>query len=292
MGEDLWALACSVGREPVAAELLTPLPSAEKAIVPATRAAFRVRYADGLQLKARRHRDQSTAERVLALRGALDPIHLPPLVAAEGLCQLTEWVEGTTPDPDDPSMLALAGSLLGAIHRTELAPCLLRYHFPYQRWVDRNRRNAEEVAGAGALTRTEADLLQARLSEGAPADAKRAVVHADLAPENLVVTADRTMMLVDNENLSVDAPGFDLARTWYRWPMTQHRAALFLQGYRSVSDPSPFLDFERFWTMVVLLEAAHFRVLLETPRASVPLEILRRMLAGGEGWPGSEGEEA
>lgn len=273
MGEDLWALACSVGQEPMAGELVTPLPSQG-----GDRAAFRLRYPDGLQLKVRRHRDLDTAQRVLRLREALDPVHLPRLVAAQGPCHLTEWIEGETPNAGDPEVVEAAGILLGAMHGAELDPDLRRFAFPYRNWEERNRRNATELLAAGALEENEVESLLRLLVEQAPTVAELVIVHGDLAPENLVRASGGRLVLVDNENLALDAQGFDLARSWYRWPLTEERAGFFWRGYRLHADPEPFLEHAEFWKLVVLAEAAHFRVRRATPGASLPLQLLRDVM--------------
>jgi Ser/Thr protein kinase RdoA (MazF antagonist) len=210
------------------------------------------------------------------------------LVAAKGACHLTEWVEGKTPNPGDPQVVEAAGALLGIMHGAEVDPTARRFAFPYRRWEERNRRNATELRAAGALGQHEAEWLFRLLVERAPAEAEGVIVHGDLAPENLVRTPDGRLMLVDNENLAVDAQGFDLARTWYRWPMTEERWPLFWRGYRTHADPAPFLDHAEFWKLVVLAEAAHFRVLQGTPGASLPLRLLLDVIrrVGNSAWFG------
>ncbi|MBT8397257.1 MAG: phosphotransferase [Gemmatimonadetes bacterium] len=280
VGEDLWALACSVGQEPMAMKLVTPLPSRGGPASSGGRAAFRVEYGDGLRLKARRHRDLETAQRVLALRRFVASRHLPAMVASQGACHLTEWIEGDSPDPDDPKLLATAGALLGRMHQVDMLPEVQGYRFDYRHWGGRIRRNAEQLLEVGALSGAEVEVLLGRLERQAPSHSEPVVIHADLAPDNLVVSSGGELMLVDNENLAVDAPGFDLARTWYRWPMNESRSAAFLSAYREHGDPGPFLGFAEFWTMVVLLEAGHFRVLRDTPDATAPLDRLRALMAG------------
>jgi hypothetical protein len=285
MGEDLWALACSVGQEPVKAEMVTPLQSRHGSGSFRERAAFRVEYRDGLRLKARRHRDLETAERVLLVRSLLDVPHFPAMVAARGSCHLTEWVPGGRPSADDPEVLFAAGALLGTVHSVVLEPEMARYRFEYQHWERRNRRNADELVASEAMTRGEGEAILERLAAVAPAHWDAVVVLADMAPENLVVGDEGPLLLVDEENLSLDSPGFDLARTWYRWPMTDSRAGHFLAGYGTCADPSPFLEFSEYWTMVVLLEAAHFRTLWNTPEASAPLDSLRARLGSHLRYP-------
>jgi hypothetical protein len=285
MGEDLWALACSVGQEPVKAELVTPLPSRHEPGSFRERAAFRVEYRDGLRLKARRHRDLETAERVLLLRSFLDVPHFPAMVAARGSCHLTEWVQGGRPSADDPDVLLAAGTLLGTVHSVVMEPEVGRYRFEYQNWERRNRRNADELVASKAMTRAEMEAVLERLAAVAPGHCHAVAVLADLAPENLVVGPEGRLFLVDDENLSLDSPGFDLARTWYRWPMTDLRAGPFLAGYGTCADPSPFLEFAEYWIMVVLLEAAHFRTLWNTPEASAPLDALRARLGSHLRYP-------
>jgi Ser/Thr protein kinase RdoA (MazF antagonist) len=208
------------------------------------------------------------------------------MVSADGLCHLTEWIPGETPSPDDPEVLRRIGGLLGAVHAAEVTAEITRFGFRYEKWEQRNEANAALLLDSGALTRAEAGTLLARLAAAAPDDSQWTIIHADLAPENLVFGAYGDFFLVDNENLSVDAPGFDLARTWYRWPMTGSLSEAFLSGYREFADPGPFLSFAEFWTLSVLLEAACFRVAGKTPDAAVPLEPLRRLIDGSGKVPG------
>jgi thiamine kinase-like enzyme len=69
------------------------------------------------------------------------------------------------------------------------------------------------------------DLATAHAPAG---DTAAGVIHRDLCPENMVRQPSGALCVIDVESAGIGARAYDLARTWYRWPMTpEHRAALF-----------------------------------------------------------------
>ena len=276
IGPDMWAVACSVGSEPVDAIELTTLAS------PALeRASFRLAYSDGRLCKIRRMQSVGAARRVRELRTLVDGAHMPVLLGAQGAVLLTEWSEGSAPKPFEGESLTAAGELLGRLHATPVPEELIRaYGFPPDGWPGRLEANLRVLVDAGALSVKSAGLASECARRTAPPEVRRALVHCDFCPENLVVGSQGHLELIDNENLTVDALAFDLARTWYRWPFAPSTVTPFWAGYRRSSDPSPFLDHKEHWLVQALSEAAAFRVAGRTANPEVPVAALERLLAG------------
>jgi hypothetical protein len=66
--------------------------------------------------------------------------------------------------------------------------------------------------------------------------------------------------VVDNETICELWQDYDLARTWYRWPMDTLAFAAFLEGYHLHRAADEFLAHFQFWTISVLLRSAAFRL--------------------------------
>ena len=276
VGADLWSLACSVGLEPVEVLTLTALPSEDFG-----RASFRFTYPDGSVRKGRRMISVESARRACALRSLIDPRHMPALLGAQGVALLTQWSEGSAPSPRDPKVLRAAGALLGRVHATAVPRELaLEYGFPIDGWPRRLERNLLTLVELGALSRDAAARALEMAQSRAPSDPPRGLVHCDFCPENLVVDRLGALQMIDNENLTIDALPFDLARTWYRWPLASGYAESFWAGYRTMCDPTSFLDYGDYWMIQALSEAAAFRAAGRTPHAEVPLMALERVLVG------------
>ena len=276
VGADLWSLACSVGQEPAEILALTALPSEELG-----RASFRFTYPDGSVRKGRRMLSAESAHRACALRSLIDSRHMPALLGTQGAAMLVEWSEGSAPSSRDPGVLRDAGALLGRVHATAVPrEMALEYGFPIDGWPRRLEQNLLTLVELGALARDAAARALEMARSTAPSDPPRGLVHCDFCPENLVVDRVGALRMIDNENLTFDALPFDLARTWYRWPLAPGYAESFWAGYRTMCDPTSFLDHGDYWMIQALSAAAAFRVAGRTPHADVPIAALERVLDG------------
>jgi thiamine kinase-like enzyme len=102
------------------------------------------------------------------------------------------------------------------------------------------------------------------------------LTHGDFCAENLIVEKPDRIRIIDNEMLGVDALDWDVARTWYRWPMSRGQWAAYSEGYSQHRSLAEFEAHFRYWSVLVLLESAVWHVAKSTDAASIPL---RRLLA-------------
>ena len=156
----------------------------------------------------------------------------------------------------------------------------LVYGFPIDGWPRRLERHLLTLVELGPLARDAAARALEMAQSTAPSDPPRGLVHCDFCPENLVVDRAGALQMIDNENLTVDALAFDLARTCYRWPLDADYAQFFWAGYRTMCDPVSFFDHGDYWMIQALSEAAAFRVAFRTPHVDVPIAALERLLDG------------
>lgn len=274
-GADLAAL---VGRRraPLArAVLITGLPSGTLA-----RATFRLDFSDGHRLKGRRFDDPAHAARMRALVRQLALPGLPRILALRGAAVLEEWVPGTPLDRvrATPRLLRHAGRLLGAIHAVDGQGTLGPAPPTPEARCALIERSLAELAALSLLAHDQARRLLDAARAHRPVHQDVGIIHRDFCAENLVLDARGGLHVVDNGTLTVDARDFDLARTWYRWPMTPTQRRTFEEGYGPCRDLASFHAHSPFWSVAVLVDAALFRHHAKTADPAAPLRHLQEAL--------------
>jgi hypothetical protein len=86
------------------------------------------------------------------------------------------------------------------------------------------------------------------------------------------------MVIADNETIGIGPYEFDLARTWYLWPMKPADRAAYWDGYSRHRDPIDFVSSFLFWIMDAMVRSALFRLRCKSPTVAVPLRKLRLIL--------------
>ena len=270
LGGDVVGALARIGGAPIDAEAITGLPAAGS-----DRATFRIVLRDGRVVKARRLRRARKAERYARIVRELAHESLPAPLLIDGRVALEAWVDGAivaTLPPDD-DRLVRAADLLGTIHGLH----------PLRRTtstlVDSTRRRLVNLAGRGALARGEVDAALHLLQQVAPPTADFGITHNDFCAENLIEVPGGRLVLVDNEGLRRGFLDYDVARTWYRWPMSDGAWHTFVGRYRSWRTGALADDHERFWREAAVVKSAHLRAARHTTDAVVPIERLRALLA-------------
>jgi Ser/Thr protein kinase RdoA (MazF antagonist) len=139
---------------------------------------------------------------------------------------------------------------------------------------------------AEAIEESLAGRLRAAAAERDPRSARAGIIHTDLCAENLVVDPGGIVRAVDNEGLRIGPTGFDLARVWYRWPMSASAwsipksspiGATYVSAYARLADPEPALAHFVFWKLAAVLHSARVRIRRGIAAAEVPLARLRAL---------------
>jgi hypothetical protein len=286
VGDDLHAVVEAQGLSVVSVSPISPLGSSSS-----TRAAFRLDLADGSSVKGRRFESALAADRAHRLGRCLPSESFPRILAQHGRALLTEWVEGErlSARPITSEHLHRMGELLSAVHEIVLPEEIPAPGYPGPYWRQALGAKVERLCAAGELE----PLAGAQAMELAVAHAPERVgvslVHADLCPENVAVDAQGNLHVVDNDSLALHAPAYDLARTWYRWPMTNAERQAFEEGYNLSGALRAYHHHFVHWAVVVLIGALEFRFRRQLPGASEPLRRLREILEchAGHGSPAS-----
>jgi aminoglycoside phosphotransferase (APT) family kinase protein len=256
LGDDLAALLADLPVSVVSATPVTSL-SARRS----NRASFRIALADGAQLKARRFESAFEAARFTRLTQHLSDPAVPAAIAQRGATVLEPWIEGHVLTSADvaPEELRTCGALLGAIHVARLPPGSDADIAVARR--ERERRLADNLQRLQAAGKIDEAFIRRVRAAAAPVPSAPAIglIHGDFCPENLLRTAAGPIVAVDNETMRFESLDYDLARSWYRWPMSDGQARSFMDGYATRRSADSFLRHFAYWAICALVDSAVFR---------------------------------
>ena len=245
------------------------------------RRAFRLEYADGRVLKGRSFKDSSEAAQFVELTRGLDEAWFPRTIACADAAVLTAWIHGRPLAPSDctPARVESCGRLLGQLHAIPLGSsqrqCASAAAVPD---LSTLRQDADELVFHGILARAQAAAAVAIAADQEPARRDVGLVHDDFCAENMIIDGDGRVWIVDNEGLDLGAFDFDLARTWYRWPLPPALREAFYRGYAEHRPVASFRAHFWFWAVSVLIGSAVFRLRTHDDGVAVPCRRLDSLL--------------
>lgn len=246
----------------------------------ADRGTYRLRCDDGRTIKGRVLRQSGKAERMGQVLQHMDQRGFSRVLAYEDRAMLEEWIDGTclAGFPTTQELMIQAGVMLSNVHTTPV-PCGCE-SVTRPDLGERLSTTLEQLAESGLLSRVERDGLRKKAMNCCPNVVDAGFVHRDFCAENLVLH-NSELYSVDNVNMRIGPLDEDLARTWYRWPMTEQQWNAFLAGYGERRNPRNFLQNALYWTIVVLIGSALFRLRIQAPEAAVPVSQLSDILRNG-----------
>ena len=256
LGDDLVALLTGLSSRVVSATPITSLNACRS-----NRATFRITLADGSEIKARRFDSTFEAVRVARLTQHLNNPLVPAAIAQRGATVIEPWIEGRPLVAADlaPNELHACGALLATIHLAIVPPGSDGEVAVARR--ERESRLADNLRGllaAGTLDEAFVRRIHAA-AEPVPPMPAIGLIHGDFCAENLVRTNAGRIISVDNETMRFEALEYDLARSWYRWPMSAAQTRSFLDGYASRRSVDSFQRHFSYWAICALVDAAVFR---------------------------------
>lgn len=272
LGDELFALA-------------NDLPSAVVDLEPVVGrgpcSSFRLALADGQVLKAKRLPSAADAERVDRLLRLLDQPAFPNVLMRRGAAILTRWIPGRllSAMDTDPDLLRTCGAVHAFVNSRAAPSGVSRARRSSLEQRDaRLQRDLDTLVDAGWIERNEAAAALEVAVRHAPDDWAVGIVHIDFNAENVIRTDTDDVAVVDNETLSIGAYAFDLARTWYLWPMSATQWAAYLEGYRRLCSAEEFEQHRPFWIVTVLVRGAVFRLRAARQGIAEPIARLREHL--------------
>jgi hypothetical protein len=242
--------------------------------------AFRVSLAGGRQHKVSLASNRAHAARIEYVLRCLGRDELPQALARNGRALLFEWVEGEPLASRASTPLLESCAKLQASINLEPLPDDCPYAAKDLSMVRSSvESDVRALADAAIIGGREAALALETAQRFAPVDCALGFVHRDFCAENLVVRSDGSLRSIDNESVSIGPLDFDLARTWYRWPMNGEQRRSYLAAYERTRSAETFLKHFPFWALAVLADSAHLRHTAAPSVLAVPVRRLHDLLA-------------
>ncbi len=242
----------------------------------------RLRLDDGSELKARFFPSVAEARRVQQASLHLDPRRFPPVVRRRGRVLFTAWVPGRPLDGLDPPipLVAEAGAILGELHaRSSTRSGPSREPVVFEDDPDRVEEGLAELARSGAIPARDAERLTRVALDARPAVSETGLIHADFCARNLLLDPDGRVWSIDNETLDRGFFDYDLARSWYRWPLRPPEREAFYQGYARFRSLESYRRSFPYWAVAAILASVAFRRRMGPAERDVPMRRLRDLAA-------------
>ena len=256
-----------------AAEII-PITALETKVGP--RATFCLQSSDGKRVKLRIVRNTAKARRMQSVRHHLHDGPFARILARHENYLLEEWVDGTALNQTALSngLLTRCGRMLGEVHGRTLTEH--RRQLPETRPSTTSRRCPEWASLNGNSVIGGVPSVVAYCDGVTDLYAGRSALSIATFVQTTSCFAVSRPCSIDNANLSIGYFDEDIARTWYRWPMTQRQWKFFLEGYSTRRDIRSYLAHAPFWMILVLARATLFRHRAQASHADYP----RRLLTG------------
>lgn len=225
-------------------------------------ATYRVRFRSGALAKARLWPPGGDIAYQRDALSRLPADRFPRILAVESRASLEQWFDGESLDRTGTTAgrLLESGRLLGLIHQTH-APGFDAAHRlrSTRECAHRLESRLHQLVSQGVIDESLATHVWNRATAHRPEHAVHGLSHRDFCAENLVVCRG-SVCCIDNTTFATSALDQDLARTWYRWPMSGADWQLFLEGYGECRDGGSFLRHGLFWKAHVLTGAIVMRL--------------------------------
>jgi len=281
---DLSDLVSGLGGKIACIEEITRLTSERQ-----LKASFKLCLADGRTLKARLYPSEEKRRRVTALLPLLAELPFARVIAARGRATLEEWVEGTPLQAGKVTQAQArqAGELLGFVHAHVDVPEGSDAIVADADWqLDKIKAHLSAIATQMPEASAICEAVGVIAWGSRPAGFDTGLIHADYCAENIVLSDDGNLVVVDNELLRVGALDFDVARCCCRWLMTNHQRRAFFAGYEQHRGLDQFIAHRQFWAIRAL--ALSMDVHLKHGRTNEPvMSALQRIASGDDAriWP-------
>jgi hypothetical protein len=240
-----------------------------------------VRCADGQILKLVRAASVQQAKLVERISRRLDAAVFSPVLERAGAVLLTPWIAG---DPLDlagwqAADVHAAAAILAALHRTPAQAIDAPQDVRVAAYAARLDAQLIELVDGGLISAAERHAWYAAAETHAPARAPTGIIHRDLCAENLVRRACGALCVVDIETLTLGCYDYDLARTWYRWPLPAEQRVGFFETYAAAHAPArDALRHFPFWAICSMAMSATLRRRRDPAGAAAPLQRLRALV--------------
>lgn len=259
------------------------------------RKSYSIEFTNGVILKGRVFESEYDAFKVSNLWKYLSIEHFPKLISSKSNVLLLEWIGGETLcdlNYDLPlDVYRLCGDIQGRVHITkadkeDIHSCSKYTELKVSDAVERTIKDIKELFKYGIIDQQKMEILTNYLENHAPENLQIGLILGDFCPENIVINDSGNIYIIDNEKLSIDSYNYDLARTYYRWPMSKDQLRAYIEGYEEHRSYESFRKYCSFWIIKVIVKSVLFRlkcgsILYKEPLSKLEI-ILGNLLTGQE----------
>jgi Phosphotransferase enzyme family len=242
------------------------------------RLTFRLHFQNGVVLKGRQLTSPRHAAYFDRLVVNLGQDAFSRVIASQREALLEEWVAGESvcDVADNPALIRRCGQWLGRLH-TCVATSPPR---PTTSSTDQIRlaEDIEQLQSSSAGSLLDVTALHSQLLREMPRKVQRGVIHKDFCAENLIIRANGAICCIDNLTITRGPYDLDLARTWYRWPLSPADWQTFLDGYAEFRSPAQFQQNFSYWSTRVVLASVAFRLKYQMVDSEPAIKLLRSLL--------------
>ncbi len=271
LGREIVEAVENLGDDIASAEEITrcPKPGSQ-------RACFRVKFANGRSVKARRFVSAEKRESVTRLRAALDRLPFSRIIASYGAATIEEWIPGSPIDADNIGVEVIRdqATLLGRLHSRhvpdELHAGKIRDWTGYS---DRLRKQVLALVEQRHISSMTIEALLDHAGEDPGQSLECGIIHTDFHPGNMVLNPAGEVWVVDNEDIRLGLFDYDIARCWIQWPMTEAQRDVFCTAYTDFRSLDTFFASQRFWSVCALVNSAYLRVQSRRPSQSALMQL-------------------
>ena len=248
--------AAEHGATIVACEEITPHARPGKS-------AHRVQLSDGALLKLSVSDKPLHAEVALrqAYLDAAGPEHFSRILLHGDNWIASEWIEGTVlSEADEPHHFAdRAAALLQRIHRAEPLPVAPDPAGLAREVREKLEGNLDGLTRCKVLSGSQARRLLAMRERALEESTAPGLTHGDFAPDNLVIAESR-LVAIDNEDMGIHVPEYDLCRAVNFWDESVGFSHLLLRSYEALSRRTLEPEIRCFWTFYDLAYRARWAI--------------------------------
>ena len=276
IGEDLWTLLQQYDSPIFEAYRLTTHFSDYL-----ERGSYKVKLSDGRVFKARRFPKKEEAKNLSRLCPLLNKTCFPRVLVSYGKGVLIEWIEGRplSSGECDIDIIGKAAVIQAELHHSEISQNMYNPSYSQAKfWRDLLDQKIVNLVEKRQITESEGMRLSNIARLNPDLSVTIGLTHGDYCPENMILSTNFSLKIIDIETISITALAHDLARTTIRWPMKPEYRQAYLQSYGKFLSVDEFFRNFSFWIILVLVESAIFFAQGRLPDVKKSVDKLREIL--------------
>ena len=244
--------------------------------------AYRLEFSGGKILKGREFVPKDHGRKLAKLMQLCPSKSFSRILHANPQAVIEEWVHGTplNNNPIRTEWVRRCGQMMQNLHNIDCQDFDAIDGQNTEFLIKRMEESGRGLLDAGILTHNQFTLLRELALQHRPRkQCPFCIVHLDFCPENIVLRESEELCVIDNATMKPGLPVHDLARIWYRWPMSDRLWQEFIKAYDRKDVISSFVEQFPFWSTMTLMRSVDLRRKIGSRKISVPLQRLFSLMS-------------